>query len=213
MNRTLLISLGAVAAAVLLFVFVVNPLLFGGDDVDEGPVTAADTADGDPDTEGLDEDLTDEGQLETISEESDAEPVPETFEVFTARDPFQQLAVAESGEAIPVADGDTDGGSDGDDADGDADGDGDNPDDGDEGDDEGSSEDANVDGTTVRLEEVFEDAGEPRAQITVNARGYDVAEGDDFASRFRLLDLTDRCATLLYGDQRFTLCEGETIRK
>ena len=207
MNRNLLITLGAVAAAVLLFVFVVSPLLFGDDDVDEGPVAVA----GGPDDEaGLDEELSDgepsdhEGGVETIFEEGEAQPVPETFEVFTARDPFQQLVVddtvaaaADGGEADP----------DSDDAEIDVDVDAD-PDD-----DSEPPEDAEVDGTTVRLEEVFADDAGSRAQITVNARGYDVAEGDDFASRFRLLELSDRCATLLYGDQRFTLCEGETIRK
>ena len=208
MNRTLLISLGGVAAAVLLFVFVVSPLLFGGDDVDEGPVEVADASDDDD----IAHEPAEDPEAETIADEGQAQPVPETFEVFTARDPFQQLVVD---DAIPASaepgEGDGDGDGDGDDADGDGDSDGSEDDD--DSDDDGEPSDVEVDGTTVRLEEVFGGDDGDRAQVTVNARGYDVAEGDDFASRFRLLELSDQCATLLYGDQRFTLCEGETIRK
>jgi hypothetical protein len=49
--------------------------------------------------------------------------------------------------------------------------------------------------------------------VTVNGRSYDVAEGETFAQRFRLLDLTGECGTFLFGDSRFVLCEGDEIRK
>ncbi|MPZ73597.1 MAG: hypothetical protein GEU74_10270, partial [Nitriliruptorales bacterium] len=72
---------------------------------------------------------------------------------------------------------------------------------------------AAVGGTTVTVVDVFTDDGERRATVTVNGTGYTVGEGDTFARRFRLLDISGRCSTLLFGDSRFTLCEGERIRK
>jgi hypothetical protein len=71
-----------------------------------------------------------------------------------------------------------------------------------------------VGGTTVTLVDVFtDDDGTRKATVTVNGSGYTVEEGDTFGRRFRLLDISGRCSTMLFGDSRFTLCEGEQIRK
>jgi hypothetical protein len=77
----------------------------------------------------------------------------------------------------------------------------------------GNGSDAQVGGTTVTLVDVFDDDGERQATVTVNGTGYTVGEGETFGRRFRLLDISGRCATMLFGDSRFTLCEGERIRK
>ena len=101
-SRGLQITLGVVvglAAIYALWTFVLSPLLAGNDGEELGTVDPAtppavqptDGVDIDPDTEPLPD------------EEAEAflgNPVPETFEIFTARDPFQQLVVeVESGEA------------------------------------------------------------------------------------------------------------------
>ena len=138
MNRTLLITLGGVAAAVLLFVFVVSPLLFGGDDgADEGPVAVADT----PENDDLAHEPAKDPEAETIADESAPQPVPETFEVFTARDPFQQLVVDDAVlAAAEPSDGSDAGGEDADADAGDAD-----AGDGGEGDDEDLELDEDLD--------------------------------------------------------------------
>jgi sulfur carrier protein ThiS len=49
--------------------------------------------------------------------------------------------------------------------------------------------------------------------VTVNGAGYEVREGQTFADNLRLLDISGTCATFLFGDSRFTICEGGSIRK
>lgn len=71
-----------------------------------------------------------------------------------------------------------------------------------------------VDGATVRLIEVYSgQQGEPRAIVTVDENGYDVAEGETFAGRFELLDVSGRCATIRRDTSRFVLCEGDQVHK
>ena len=40
-----------------------------------------------------------------------------------------------------------------------------------------------------------------------------VAEGEVFAENFKFLSVSGECATMLFGDDQFTLCEGEEILK
>lgn len=70
-----------------------------------------------------------------------------------------------------------------------------------------------VGATRVELIDVFESGGAPTVSVAVNGTGYTVGEGAEFGDRFRLLDVSGTCATFLFGDSRFTLCEGESIRK
>ena len=183
-NRKLLVALGALVVGTLLVMFVVLPLFSDDAALVEVPNAAGVPAPPAPD--GGDE------------EAEDGEPVPETFEVFSARDPFQQL-VTEEGQRppqeTPVDPGTA----------------GSQP--------AGSQAatatptvagDAQVGATTVHLAEVIDGK---RVRVLVNDASYEVAQGDAFAEHFRLLEITDGCATLLFGDNRFALCQGEQIRK
>lgn len=134
----------------------------------------------------------------------------ETFEVFAAKDPFEPLidpegaagAAAAGGEAGAPAEegaGETGGGGDGD-AGGPTGGGG-----------GGGGE--QIGGRRVRLVDVFTENGNRRAQIQVDATVYTVDVGETFAENFRLLSTSGECATLLFGDDQFTLCEGEEILK
>jgi hypothetical protein len=71
-----------------------------------------------------------------------------------------------------------------------------------------------VGSTTVTLVDVYTgEDGVRRAAIEVDDTGYDAAKGETFADSFQLLELADACATILYDDSRFTLCEGDAVRK
>lgn len=68
----------------------------------------------------------------------------------------------------------------------------------------------------VGLLEVFTALdGAPHARLRVNDTVHEVREGADFAVSYRLLDVdvTSRCAQLLFGDDRFSLCEGDETLK
>jgi hypothetical protein len=71
-----------------------------------------------------------------------------------------------------------------------------------------SSED--VSGHSVELVSTL---GGGRAQIQVDSTVYTVDEGERFAENFELVSVSSECATLLYGDDQFSLCEGEEILK
>ena len=66
--------------------------------------------------------------------------------------------------------------------------------------------DANV----VALEDASDDGS---ARIDVNGSVHSVVEGDVFAENFKLLSVSGECASMLFGDDQFTLCEGEEILK
>lgn len=132
----------------------------------------------------------------------------ETFEVFAPKDPFRPAIVlgagtgAPAGAAAPGSDGsgDTTGGS--------TNG-GSTP----GGSTDGGTRDESVGGHRVRLVDVFTQGGEQRARVQVDGTVYTVEEGDRFADNFELLSIEGQCASLLFGDDQFTLCEGEEILK
>lgn len=64
-------------------------------------------------------------------------------------------------------------------------------------------------GTAIRL---IETSGQV-AIVSIDGTEFQVRSGDTFASHFQLLSVADDCATLLYGDEEFTLCEGEELLK
>jgi hypothetical protein len=142
----------------------------------------------------------------------------ETFEVFAPKDPFKPLIspVDSSGVAPPPTDGvDADG-------DGQIDpgtGTGTDPGDGTgtgtgTGNGNGTGGGESVGGHRVSLVDVFRgDDGDQRAQVQVDGTVYTVDEGEQFAQSFQLLSINGECATMLYGDDQFTLCEGEEILK
>lgn len=140
----------------------------------------------------------------------------ETFEVFAPKDPFKPLiseSTATAGAPAPVSDATTTGDgttegtqppgtsapSGGSDISGDGGGGGD-----------GSQ---SVGGRRVRLIGTFRADGELQARVQVDGTVYTVGEGDRFADNFEVLSISGSCASLLYGDDQFSLCEGEEILK
>jgi hypothetical protein len=141
----------------------------------------------------------------------------ETFQVFAPKDPFKPLLTEATGDGTtPPVDTDGDGvPDDGNTSTGDGDGDGTGTGDG-NGDGTGTGTGGggeNVGGHRVRLVDVFRDGGSARAQVQVDGTVYTVEEGEQFAESFQLLSLNGDCASMLYGDDQFTLCEGEEILK
>ena len=134
----------------------------------------------------------------------------ETFEVFASKDPFEPLvnpagttgaptgtSPATDPGAAPGAPGDGGTGGSGNGGNGSGAGDG------------GS----NISGHTVRLIDTFRQNGRTRAQIQVDGTVYTVDVGERFAENFELVDVSGQCASILYGDDQFSICEGEEILK
>lgn len=71
-----------------------------------------------------------------------------------------------------------------------------------------------VGATRVRLQSVGDDN---RAVVTVNGVDYNPTVGEQFAQRFKLLSVNKAsgkdCATMLFGDSRFSICAGQVIDK
>lgn len=145
-----------------------------------------------------------------VSEEPAAEkprkgPI-ETFEVFAPKDPFKPLISAASAGSstagAPAATGDgsaTGGGSTGQPSGG--------------SDISGGSDGDSVGGHRVRLIDTFARNGETQARVQVDGTVYTVGEGERFAENFEVLSISGECASLLFGDDQFSLCEGEEILK
>ena len=207
-NKRLFVLVG-VGVAVLLVTFVLPKLLFGGGGDDGGdalavPVTVAPAA-----------------TAPAPTTPTGAAPPPETIEVFTNKNPFTPLvdmtpAGPSAGPGVPAAGG-TDVGT-------------------------GGPAPAPSDPTAtpvtappastpspagtastgprpvqrVSLIDVSTAAdGGARATVQVNDSLYEVAEGEEFAGSYRVVSLSDTegCAQLLYGDDRFRVCEGEELLK
>jgi hypothetical protein len=69
------------------------------------------------------------------------------------------------------------------------------------------------DGQTVSLVDVFTEDGVASAVVQVNDTLYEVAANEVFADSYRVLSIEPPCVTLQYGDDRFSLCEGESVLK
>lgn len=126
----------------------------------------------------------------------------ETFEVFAPKDPFRPLIATASGggtiATAPAPDattapgtGQPSGGSDI----------------------SGGGGGSDVGGHRVRLIDTFRAGGKERARVQVDGTVYTVGEGDRFADNFEVLSISGSCASLLFGDDQFSLCEGEEILK
>lgn len=222
LNRNQMIMVGAlflVLFLVILFMFI----LPGGDDADDtaAPVAAAPSPVVTPEV------------VESPADPGDG-PV-ETFEVFARRDPFEPVVdtssggdgaaptggtsgetatdpanVGDTGDTGGSGDGSTGGSGDGTGSSGDGSGDGSGTGSG-----TGSSgnDSSNVGGHRVKLIDVYKKNGSERAQVQVDGTVYTVREGEDFAENFRLLSISGECASMLFGDDQFTICEGEEILK
>lgn len=197
-SRPLLIALGVVGVAAVAYAALT--LLSGPDDVvadgAAGPVATASETLAASEAPAVSDDAT-----ESPSEIVAVEP---TFEIFDARDPFEQI----------VAD-DTSGGSDtvGTTAPASATtpaGDGTQPQTPPTNDDPSQT---TLAGTTILLDDVFTQGGVKTALVVVDNEGYEATAGETVAKDVTVLDIAGNCATMRYKDKRFILCEGEQIRK
>jgi hypothetical protein len=184
-ERNMLMVLGGVAlAALLFFVFVV----MGGDETD--PVTAptqpVSSPPAVPATPGT-----------GVGEPTDEPPRAVTF--FGGRDPFVPLinpspspgtSPVPNGSPLPTTSPPPDGtdgtdGTDGDPTDGDGIG---------------------VTGRPVVLIDVIDESS---VQVEVEGEPVTVSEGQRFSGSYEVVSVEASCARFLYGDESFTLCEGE----
>jgi hypothetical protein len=69
------------------------------------------------------------------------------------------------------------------------------------------------DGRIVSLVEVQGSGTAALAIVQVDSSLYEVAAGDTFAGSFHLGSISGSCATVLYGDDAFELCEGDRVLK
>jgi hypothetical protein len=188
---------GGVVVVIVLALVYFFFLRGGGEDETVAPPPTAEGVPAPEETAPAEEDAAEE------DEDEDGEV--ETFEVFAPRDPFEALVSANPVVGGTGGEAPTDGGT----ADGDVGGD---PIDG--GTDGAPSDDGETIGQhRVRVVDVFTENGQNRAQIQVDGTVYTVDEGEEFAGNFQLVSASGTCATILFGDDEFTLCEGETILK
>ena len=138
----------------------------------------------------------------------------ETFEVFAPKDPFDPLISASAGTGGTTTAGTTAGTTTGGTTTTTSDGTGTTTTTTTTtgGDDDAGGGDT-VGGHRVRVIDVFVRGGQGRAQIQVDGTVYTVDEGERFAQNFQLTSTSGQCATMLFGDDEFTLCEGEEILK
>ena len=198
-----------VGGLVLILALVWFFVLRGGDEpADTVPSTSTEAPDLAPD---------DEPQAGAKEPAKPQKRPVETFELFASKDPFEPLidpTAATTGTTTGTTIGTTTGTTTGDTSGGTGDtsgGTGDTS--GGTGDTSGDSGGETVGGHSVRLVDVFVDNGSPRAQVEVDGTVYTVSEGEVFAENFELVSASGECATMLFGDDQFTLCEGEEILK
>ena len=188
-----LLIIGGVALVLILALVYFFFLRGGG----EEEVAAPPTAEGLPAPEE-----TTPPEEEEADADGDDEGDVETFEVFAPRDPFDPLVDPEGGAAGGAVD---DGAA--------GDGDGTAVDDGPDTAPPTTDDGDRIGDHRVRVVDVYVQNGRNRAQIQVDGTVYTVDEGEQFADNFELVSASGRCATILFGDDEFTLCEGEEILK
>ena len=191
-SQQLLIVAGVALVIVLALVYFF--FLRGGGEEEVPPPPTAEGVPAPEETTG-----TEEPEDEDADEDDEGDV--ETFEVFAPRDPFDPL-ITEGGAA--AGDGDAAGGDVGDGVDP-----GDGPDAAPPSTDDGDR----IGDHRVKVIDVYVQGGNDRAQIQVDGTVYTVDEGEQFADNFELVSASGRCATILFGDDEFTLCEGEEILK
>jgi hypothetical protein len=179
----LLLVMFGVLVLGLLWFFVIMPVFFQNEEVIETPPAARPGAAASPQAE----------------EAAPAEPPAETFEVFESKDPFRPLvsdagpAGAATGGGAGGTGGTTNGGT------GTANGTG------------AGGAPAPSGGQRVSLLDIIE--SDNKAQVKVGSTVYTVAAGEVFADNFKVVSISGNCATMLHGDDKFTLCQGEEVIK
>lgn len=199
-NRRVMM-MAAIGGGLLLLAFVASQLLGGGGGSSPSPVTLPPS------------------NLPHVTTTTTAPGSPdvETFEVFTTKNPFTPLSggtAAGAGSSVGTTTGSTSGSSTGTSSGpvsggagststgtstGTASG--------------GSSEPAR--GQRVTLLDIFVSSGKTMANVRVDDTVYKVAEGQAFASRYRVISLSvaEDCGRFLFGDDQFRLCKGEQVLK
>ncbi|MEX2555713.1 MAG: hypothetical protein WEB06_08775 [Actinomycetota bacterium] len=111
--------------------------------------------------------------------------VPESFEVFEGKDPFRPLV-----SAGPIGGTPAPGGSPG-----------------------PTGGPTGSGGQRVTLMSISGSGANRVAVVVVDGTEYEVSEGDTFAGSYRVKSLTADCGTFVFGDEQFTLCEGQEVFK
>jgi hypothetical protein len=217
-------ALGALVAGALVWLFVVSPLLTGGDPAAADDASASVTASA--------------GPGEIVAAAALGDPVEEealplvTYEVFLDRDPFDPVVpeptqtAAEGTTSTEGGVGDTTDGSGGttDLTAGSTDGATEQPaPDSGGGTDVGapapspgcsSGEELVCDGRVVSLLDIRTDEdGQPVAIVQVGSTVYEARVGETFAGTFRVQSISGDQVFLLYGDDGFDLREGDRVLK
>jgi hypothetical protein len=67
----------------------------------------------------------------------------------------------------------------------------------------------------IALLDVFSEGGQTKANVRVNSTVHEVAVGETFAGRYKVLSLSqsEECGRFLFGDDAFRLCRGEQAVK
>ena len=199
-NPVLLVALGVVAVGAV--VYLVTSLGGGGSSPPAAPAPGTTASPAAPAP----------SPSPTAAPSPAASPIspPETFELFESKDPFRPLVVAGTGgggSGTGTTGGTTGGGTTG--------GTGATP----------SPTPATspgpgaggapapAGGQPVELLDVIDDEGTAKAQVKVGDTVHTVATGETFASTFKVLSISGTCATMLNGDDKFTLCKGEQVVK
>jgi hypothetical protein len=66
---------------------------------------------------------------------------------------------------------------------------------------------------TVTLVDIRKASGKLVATVDVNGTDYNASVGQTFAQNFRVIELSSSCGTFVFGDERFSLCIGQEVRK
>ena len=180
-SKPLIIVLGAIVALAALFFLVIDPMLLSADVESESEAAAL------PVVPGSAAASPEPVATEEPSEEASGEPAPETFEIYSVRDPFQQLvqvAPVASATATPTPE---------------------------PSDSEDPQATATATSTTVSMDQVGTDEGVLTASVTVDGQSFEVREGEAISGSFTLLAVAGQCGTFADGGEQFTLCQGEQI--
>jgi hypothetical protein len=65
-----------------------------------------------------------------------------------------------------------------------------------------------IGGHRVTVIDVFTQGGQQMVQVEVDGQTFTVGEGEEFSDNFRVESISGTCASFLFGDEPFTLCEG-----
>jgi hypothetical protein len=118
---------------------------------------------------------------------------PETGQAFEGKDPFQPLVVAiapgPSGNPAPIPTGSITGVN------------------------GGTGGTGSTPAMTVTLLDIRKQGGKLVATVEVGGKDYTASAGQTFATNFRVISLSSSCGTFVFGDERFSLCIGQEVRK